>query len=144
VEPTIGGHYLLIQDQVLLNILKNNMWERAIYLSAGFGEDLPNYVKKYCRLDGLAWKLVPQAEERDDYGILEENVLHRLDFSGLGPTAYLDITGRKTAEMYKAPIAYLAECYKQDGRQPDLDSLSSRFEILRQTAEDSAAGFADD
>ncbi|UCD95398.1 MAG: hypothetical protein JSU69_04945, partial [Candidatus Zixiibacteriota bacterium] len=131
------------QDQILLNILKNNEWERPIYFSLGFGEDVPNYVTDYCRLDGMAWRLVPHESRRRDYSVLEENLLHSLDFSGLDRSSYLDNTGRQTTEMYKAPIRYLVQGYEEDGRQADLDSLSFRFDILRPAVEDSTAAAED-
>ncbi len=130
VEPTIAGKYLLIQDQVLLNILRHNRFDRPIYFSAGFGKSLPLNLREHSRLDGLVWRIVPQVQERGDYQRLEDNLLHRYDYEGFGEQTFLDRTGKNMASMYHAAFAHLVELYQQDGKEQQLDSLKAKFSDL--------------
>ena len=128
VEPTIAGKYLLIQDQVLLNILRHNRFKRPIYFSAGFGKSLPLNLREHSRLDGLAWRMVPHIQERSDYQRLEDNLLHRYDYEGFGEQTFLDRTGKNMASMYHTAFAHLVGLYQQDGKEQHLDSLKAKFE----------------
>jgi hypothetical protein len=130
VEPTIAGKYLLIQDQVLLNILRHNRFKRPIYFSAGFGKSLPLNLREHSRLDGLAWRMVPHIQERSDYQRLEDNLLHRYDYEGFGEQTFLDRTGKNMASMYRAAFAHLAGLYRQKGEPEKLDSLEAKFDDL--------------
>lgn len=130
VEPTVAGKYLLIQDQVLLNILRHNRFDRPIYFSSGFGRGLPLGLKEHSRLDGLAWRIVPRVEQRSDYQRLEDNLLHQYDYEGFGEQTFLDRTGKNMTSMYHAAFAYLAELYRQKGEPEKLDSLEAKFDDL--------------
>ena len=130
VEPTIAGKYLLIQDQVLLNILRHNRFDRPIYFSAGFGKSLPLNLREHSRLDGLAWRMVPRVEERSNYQRLEDNLLHRYDYEGFGEQTFLDRTGKNMASMYHAAFAHLAGFYRQEGEQQKMDNLKAKFDYL--------------
>jgi len=130
VEPTVAGKYLLIQDQVLLNILRHNRFDRPIYFSAGFGKNLPLGLKDHSRLDGLAWRIVPQVQKRSDYQRLEDNLLHRYEYEGFGEQTFLDRTGKNMASLYHVAFAVLVGLYQQDGKEQHLDSLKAKFEDL--------------
>jgi hypothetical protein len=130
VWPTIADRYLLIQDQVLLNILKQNQWRRPFYFSTGFGEKLPLGLKEHARLDGLVWQVVPNPHDTGDYLSLENNLLHRYNYDGLGEQSFLDVTGRKMTSMYKASFAHLATLYQKHGETEKLNHLESLYAIL--------------
>ncbi len=130
VEPTFAGKYLLVQDQVLLNILRHNRFERPIYFSGGFGRGLPLNLIGHCRLDGLAWRLVPQAEERSDYRRLENNLLRQYDYEGFGKQTFLDRTGRTMASKYHVAFTYLAQMYEQQEKPDQLHGLEAKFDDL--------------
>jgi len=130
VEPTIAGKYLLIQDQVLLSILRCNRFDRPICFSAGFGKSLPLNLREHSRLDGLAWRIVPQVEKRSDYQRLKDNLLHQYDYAGFGEQTFLDRTGKNMTSMYHAAFAYLAGIYQQEEKTEELDSLEAMFDDL--------------
>jgi hypothetical protein len=128
VEPSYGGKILLIQDQLLLDIIKQNMWGRPIYFSAGFGSQLPLGLSDYCRNDGLAWRVVPQAGELDDYSALESNLLNRFSFRNHGNRAFFDKTGLEMTRTYIHAFIRLAAAYVQHDEQKKLDRLKSKFD----------------
>jgi hypothetical protein len=128
VEPSYGGKILLIQDQLLLDIIKQNMWGRPIYFSAGFGSQLPLGLSDYCRNDGLAWRVVPQAGELDDYSALESNLLNRFSFRNHGNRAFFDETGLEMTRTYIHAFIRLAAAYVQHDEQKKLDRLKSKFD----------------
>jgi len=130
VKPSVANKYLLIQDQVLLNLLKNNKWRSPLYFSAGFGENLPFNLKEHCRLDGLARRVVPKDQELNDYRKLEDNLLRRFNYKGLGKQTFLDRTGKGMISMYQAAFANLAESYQQHDEREKLTPLKEKFDVL--------------
>jgi hypothetical protein len=122
--------FMLVQDQVLLDIIKENKWKRPVCFSCGFGERLPVYIKADCRLDGLAWRVVPDSGEFGGYRALEENLLDRFDFRGLGKRTFLDRTGEGITRMYRPAFARLYQVYDSLGDREKAARLSERFEEL--------------
>ncbi|MFQ6007564.1 MAG: hypothetical protein ACE5K8_01300, partial [Candidatus Zixiibacteriota bacterium] len=130
VEPTIADKYLLIQDQVLLNILRHNRWERPLYFSIGFGEQLPLGLQEHARLDGLVRRIVPQEPNPADYLIIERNLLNNYDYRGLGKQRFIDRTAVQMERSYQHLFAHLVGIYQERGEWRKLDRLDSLFTSL--------------
>lgn len=118
--------YLINADQVLINILKTNMWKRPIYFSLAFGENLPLGLKQYCRLDGLVRRLCPDSISREDISRLEDNVWN-YDYCGYGDYDFLDLTGFRMGQNYFACFAGLVEYYKSIDDNAKLNELKKLF-----------------
>ena len=119
--------YLIISDQILIDIIRTNKWRRPICFSFGFGENVPLALKEYCRLDGLVWKLCPNEREREDITLLEKNI-ERYDYRGIRGHDYLDPTGRSMTQNYLHGIVRLAEHYNESGNTEKFDSLKMMFD----------------
>ena len=130
VEPSIPQGYLLIQDQVLLDILRENVWRRPICFSAGFGMRLPLGLRPHARLDGLIRRIVTDSLELADYRTLEDNLLRRYEYRGLEKWSFLDKTGRSLITMYQTAFAHLAQSCSQTGDEAALELVEQKFAEL--------------
>ena len=130
VEPSIPQGYLLVQDQVLLDILRENAWKRPICFSAGFGMRLPLGLRPHTRLDGLIRRIVTDSLELADYRRLEDNLLRRYEYRGLEKWSFLDKTGRNMITMYQTAFAHLAERCSQTGDEAALERVEQKFAEL--------------
>ncbi len=80
VKPTIGDNGIRVQDLLLLDIIKNNIAERPIYLSTTTGGDSNLGLDEYLQLHGLAYKLVPENVYRTG-NIVNEPVMRKMLFN---------------------------------------------------------------
>ncbi|MEW5924105.1 MAG: hypothetical protein AB1746_08970, partial [Candidatus Zixiibacteriota bacterium] len=120
------GEYLVTADQVLIDILKTNMWKRPICFSIGFGDNVPLGLRNYCRLDGLVWKLCPDSINREDISRLESNI-RNYDYRGYGDYDFLDLTGLRMGQNYFSGFGRLAEYYKSINDDDGLNRLRELF-----------------
>ncbi len=128
VAPTVNGQFLLVADQVLLDILQTNRWERPVYISVGLGGRVPLGLQEYLRPDGVAWRVVADSAERRDFSALEKNLLDRYSYRGLGGEVLLDRESRNMTNNYRRAFAQLDAHYTEKG-----DDLASErlHEIYR-------------
>lgn len=115
VAPTVNGQFLLVADQVLLNILKTNRWQRPVYISIGLGGRIPLGLNDYLRFDGLALRVAPDSAERRNLSALEKNLLDRYAYRGLGGEIMLDRESRNMTNNYRRAFAYLDAHYTEQG-----------------------------
>jgi len=126
VEPSYGGRYLLVANQLLLDLVRENRWQCPLYFSAGFGVNLPNGLGSLARLDGLAWRICPDETVRGDITVLANNIQNRYDLRGLSES-FRDPTGRQMTRMYLHQLAHLAQTYKQ---QNDSSGLAQVDQVI--------------
>ncbi len=100
VEVNLRGHYLQMNQMLLLDIISSNNWERPIYF-ASVQEPRTFGLDRYLQLDGYAYKLTPcKSPQKDmqDVGIIDGNSLYdkymnKFAFKSLAdPKVYLDWT----------------------------------------------------
>ncbi|PKK83199.1 MAG: hypothetical protein CVT49_09815 [candidate division Zixibacteria bacterium HGW-Zixibacteria-1] len=125
-QPSFG-EYLIVSDQVVIDIIRTNKWKRPICFSLGFGENVPLGLREYCRLDGLVWRLCPDSISREDVGRLEENIW-KYDYRGYGDYKYLDRTTENMGRNYWFGFAGLANHYRKVNDEERMGALK---DILR-------------
>jgi len=130
VTPSVADKYLLNQDRVLLNILKENRWRRPVYFSAGFGSQLRFNLGELARFEGLVWRLVVDPEERESLTQLEENLLHNFHYDGITGVEFFDKTRESMMRSYFMPFLYLAKNYTTHQEDDRLERLREKFEEL--------------
>jgi len=123
VAPTVDGRFLLVADQVLLDILKTNRWQRPVYFSAGMGGRIPLGLDAYLRPEGVAWRVVADSSERHDLSNLERNLLERYSYRGLGGKVLLDQVSRDMTDNYRHAFDYLERYYTERNNQFGLERL---------------------
>ncbi len=115
VAPMAGGKFLLVADQVLLEILTTNRWQRPVYISVGLGGRVPFGLNDYLRFDGLALRVMPDPADRRNLSALERNVLERYSYRGLGGETVLDRESRNMTNNYRRAFAFLEHFYNEQG-----------------------------
>ena len=58
MKPTLYGKYILKGDRILLNILKENLFERDIYFNSNSDSTWNLFLDNYLHDDGLVNKLL--------------------------------------------------------------------------------------
>ncbi len=130
VSPTVGGKFLLVADQVLLDILKTNRWQRTVYISIGLGGRIPLGLNDYLRFNGLALRVAPDPAERHNLSALEKNLLERYAYRGLGGETMLDRESRNMTNNYRRAFAILERFYNEQGNQVGLERLREIYRNL--------------
>ena len=123
MAPTVSCKLLLVADQVLLDILQTNRWQRPVYISVGLSGRVPLGLQEYLRFDGVAWRVVPDSAERHDLAALEQNVLERYSYRGLGGDVLLDLVSRNMTNNYGRAFGYLGRFYGGQNNQAGLKRL---------------------
>ena len=122
IDIKIKGNALYKNRLLMLDIVANNNWERAIYFTGGaFGDDDYIWMKDYLQLDGLCYKLVPISSPVDkanpfDMGRIDSELMYKLvkewDWGNSGSEdIYHDVETRKNGISYRGNLARLVETF---------------------------------
>jgi hypothetical protein len=111
VPPTAGNQYLLIQDQVLLDLIRANNWRRPIYFSGNY-----SWLSPHLQYEGLTMRLVPASSADIDKAVLRGNLFDQYIYDGYAdPTLPLDMASRNFGvSLFKAFII-LADVEAREG-----------------------------
>jgi hypothetical protein len=110
VTPDLAGKYILPQHSLLLNLIKNNQWQRPIYFSIGGQGILPEWLAPYLRFEGLAFRLVPVPQVPLNPDILARNLMEEYSYRGYSDEGiYLDDVTRKNGIDYLTGLLQLAQ-----------------------------------
>ena len=135
---TDGGgtprQYVLKNQFMVMEILRNNKWERPVYFAVTIGPDSYVGLQDYFRLEGLAWRLVPVkygSRGGQPVGIARDimytNVMEEFQWGGMDAEGeiYMDENNRRMATNIRLQLTNLAESLAQNGKQDKgLDVLS--------------------
>jgi hypothetical protein len=114
-SPTMD-HYVLRQDLIVLHMLQDNHWRRPLCYSCTVSGQNMQWVRPYCRLDGLFWRIVPQTDPPSNREILRHNVLDIARYRGYGSSGpSLDDATLGIARNYYVPLAALAWAERDNG-----------------------------
>lgn len=74
----VGNNYFTKSELAIVDILANNHWKRPIYFAVSVGKENMLGLKNYMRLDGFAYRLVPQEKtEKDQFvGWIDSDILY--------------------------------------------------------------------
>jgi hypothetical protein len=86
VLPSLSGQYILVQDQMILKILKENNWRRPVCFSMLIPETAVQWLKPYLRLEGVYWRIVPARFESLERNLLRSALIERLNYRGFSDT----------------------------------------------------------
>jgi len=126
---TDGGgtpkQYILKNQFMVMEMLRNNNWERPIYFAVTIGPDSYVGLQDYFRLEGLAWRLVPVnygSRGGQPIGIAKDlmytNVMEDFQWGGMDSDdeIYMDENNRRMATNIRLQLTNLAESFARDGR----------------------------
>ena len=109
---------------MVLEILRNNNWERPVYFAVTIGPDSYAGLQDYFRLEGLAWRLVPikygsRGGQPNGIGkdIMYANVMEDFQWGGMDreEEIYMDENNRRMATNLRLQLSNLAAAFVRDG-----------------------------
>jgi hypothetical protein len=132
VAPSIADKYLLVQDQVLLSIVRTNHWQRPIYVAATVPNSAVSWLVPYLQVEGLAQRVSPVPQPVETREALQENLLEKYRYRGYAdPDVALDPVSRQMATNYYPLFLRLAHSYEQqDDRVSSLALKHKMLELL--------------
>jgi hypothetical protein len=110
----IPGSYILKDQMIILDILAHNNWHRSIHFAVNMPVSCYAGLGNYLQLEGLAYKLVPTENRREDADLVERPqvnleksynlFMQKFSWGGLqNPDVYADET---TQRMFSDPYRY--------------------------------------
>ncbi len=141
-------YFLRVQDWMILNTLAVNQWKRPIYFAVTVSDanllglrNIQDPSKNYLRMDGLAFKLMPQPTPLISPELMAENLIKKYRYRNLNnPHVYLDDNIVKLLGNYRQGILQLAFYYLSEasrrgdtletGRDLPLAERVERFDEL--------------
>lgn len=73
-----GTQVLGVQHQLVLDILRENKWERPVYFSTSTGNDVWCGLDPYFRQEGLAYRIMPVRQTNDGvFGSIEPTIMRK-------------------------------------------------------------------
>ena len=135
--------YILKNNLMVLDLLRNNDWSRPIYFAVTTGPDAYIGLDKYFRLEGLAYRLVPiEYPENRNPNVLGgfasdkmyDLVMNQFQWGGMDQTdeggIYMDENNRRMSDNLRLQFSNLAEqLIKEDNDKKGLDILLKTIEV---------------
>lgn len=109
-------YYTRIQDDIILDILKNNDWLRPVYFATTVARESQLNLQNYFRLEGQAYRVVPNEHPDADYGYIEPEIhtdrLKNFKFREMdNPDVYFNHNIRRMLDNYRFSFTQLANEY---------------------------------
>jgi hypothetical protein len=116
-------YYTQVQDEVILDILRNNNWIRPVYFANTVSNQSQMNLQPYFRFEGKAFRVVPQRNKSQGYGWMDASIhakrLSNFQFREWNkPDNYFDENIRRMLGNYRFSITELANKYSEMG-MPD-------------------------
>ena len=131
------------RDLMVIDLIANNDWTRPIYFSITVGNSPKAFfwLTDYFRLEGMAYRFVPQFHQGSgngiDYGrvdtdIMYENLLHNYSYGNMeDPEVYLDETNRRLSYNLRTIYGRLAnELILEGDKERAIEVLDYAMEIM--------------
>jgi tetratricopeptide (TPR) repeat protein len=132
MNPTIaGGQAVRVQDLMVKEIVEANNWQRPIYFAVTCSEDSKIGLSDYLRMEGMAFRLVPEKRMANDEfiepNILKANLTEAVGYSrdyqpgfkfrGLNdPNIFFDDNHKRMAQNYRNAFLRLTLHYLGAGQ----------------------------
>jgi hypothetical protein len=114
VGPT-AGEYLLVQDQVILDMIRTNRWKRPVLIATTVSSASLPWLRSYLRLEGLAYQFDPVKDPAPAIATLKSNLTEHYRYRGYAdPEVHIDKTSGMMSQNYLAAFLMLASAVKED------------------------------
>lgn len=136
MDPTFNyGQYgaIRVQDMIVLDIIRQNQWERPVYFAVTCSEDSKIGLRDYLMMEGLAYRVMPfkskSLYESINSEIMRANLFDEPDgytkdyapgfkFRGLNdPTVFLDENHERLSQNYRNSFLRLTLYYLYDANE---------------------------
>lgn len=123
LSPGGAQKYFLVQDQLLLRIIKNNNWVRPIYFTSPYG-----WLKSHLRPEGIVQRLVTPDASAIDRQLLADNLFNKYTYRGFkNPFRPLDFATRWVGINLLTSFLMLAHEYHQAGEYEECRRVMNRM-----------------
>ncbi|MDD5765215.1 MAG: DUF2723 domain-containing protein [Candidatus Marinimicrobia bacterium] len=139
LDPTIMGQGLRVQDIMIMQLLEANKWQRPFYYAVTVSQDNKLNMDPFLQMEGLAFRIHPQAVKRVSVEKLEHNLNHVYRYRNLNnPNVYFDDNIVKLVGNYRSGYFQLAveKLYSSDRMMQK--SVSGRDNVSPQLTKDKA------
>jgi hypothetical protein len=142
VSWTINKGYLLKADLMILDLLASFNWERPVYFAVTAGGDSYLNLDDWFRLEGLAYRLVPQkADKRGLFGeqvgcntdIMYDNIMNKFKWGGLdvpGASMYMDENNLRFTTNQRLQMMSLAKLLNDEGKSDKAEQVLDRMQAV--------------
>jgi len=113
-------HYLQVQDQMVLEILRSNQWLRPVYYANTVSRTGQLGLQDYFQFEGKAYRIVPKKRDSGRFGYIDPEIhtdrLENFRFTKWNdPSVYFDENIRRMLGNYRYGFSQLADTFiKQD------------------------------
>lgn len=131
---TRSTSYLTKSDIMILDMLANNDWKRAMYFTSPGNTDVSTamYRSGHLRTNGMAWEISPvTATSRTPINedLMFKHLMKTYQFGNMSnPDVLTDYYARRQTSQFRTMYAQLAETYIMKAEQMEMDK--SRFESM--------------
>lgn len=112
------GRRLYKHEEMILEMLSQNNWERPIYFSCTVGESYYMGLRNNFQQEGLAYRIVPMQKEGGiiNTNLMYDNMMNKFRWGGLdsGKDIYLDETNLRMCHTFRAMFYILADALLQE------------------------------
>jgi hypothetical protein len=120
VSPTYRDSFLLVHNQIVINILKNNSWQRPIYVSTTVDARNIPWLQPYFCLEGLAYRVIPTDSYSINIDEMKDNLLNRYQYRGFNnKRIHIDEVSQGMTMNYLSSFVTLAQGQKETGNNTD-------------------------
>jgi len=131
LEP-VGGNYLRVQDYLIFKIIQSCRLQRPVYFAVTVSNDNRSSLDRYLRMDGLAFKVMPDRDQEIKAEIMQQNLLEKYRYRGLNDEkVHLDLTTLKMLQNYRLAYMSLAQHYigrnQKEQAASILDAMTERM-----------------
>lgn len=124
VTATQSDHGLLVHDQVFLDLVRKNRWERPICMSVGMSSPALAYMHPYRRLEGLHWRIVPLKSPEPALHTLHANLISRYRYEGYDdPKVPVDNMTRWAGQNYYSLFLELVSAIQERGGAGEISGI---------------------
>ena len=129
ISFTFDKQYITKSDLMILDMMNNNQWKRAMYFSSAAGTEVSMalYKSGFLRQNGMAWEISPvksDPNEAMNVDVMYDNMMNRYIYGDLkNPNVLTDYYARRQTTIYRQQFGQLANYFvmKATNEQRALD-----------------------
>jgi hypothetical protein len=117
IKFTFDNQYITKSDVMILDIMNNNQWKRALYFSSAAGTEVSMalYHAGFLRQNGMAWEVTPVKSNPNEAMNVErmyDNLMHQYVYGDLANKNVLtDYYARRNTTIYRQQFGQLANYF---------------------------------
>ena len=129
LEPKFMGRFLRFQDYVALDVIFSNGWRYPVYFATTCPDGFTLNMKKFFRMDGLVYKLMPYENPKIDIEKLHNYIFNVMRFSNFDdPQIYFNNMTQGYLLNYRNAFLQLCGAYYNKGQKDQALKVLEKME----------------